>query len=155
MNHKLILPFSALTLTLAGCGADNSGDQDAAEMILGGELAMAATPDAAQVADAAVVDLAPADLAKRLEAGNVQLIDVRTAEEFADGHIEGAINIAVDDFDPANLPDAEGKEVILYCRSGRRSGIAGEKLAAHTGQPAEHLGGGIKAWRAAELPTVK
>lgn len=154
MHRKLILPLSALSLALAGCGADSGGDQDAADLILGGELAMAATPDATEAAETSVIDLMPADLAKRLEAGNVQLIDVRTAEEFAEGHIEGAINIAVDDFDPAALPDADGKDVILYCRSGRRSGIAGEKLAAHTGKAAEHLGGGIIAWRDAELPTV-
>ena len=124
-------------------------------MILGGELAMAATPNAVGVADARVIDLAPVDLAERIEGGNVQLIDVRTAEEFAEDHIAGAINITMDEFDPATLPTSNDKEVILYCRSGRRSGIAGEKLAAHTGEPAKHLGEGIIAWREAGLPTVK
>ena len=155
MHSKLTLLLSALSLALTGCGADGGGDRDATDLIPGGELAMAATPDTTETLEKTVIDLTPADLAGRLKAGNVQLIDVRTAEEFAEGHIAGAINIPVDEFDPAALPDAAGKDVILYCRSGRRSGIAGGKLAAHTGKASEHMGGGIIAWREAELPTVQ
>ncbi|MXO49286.1 rhodanese-like domain-containing protein [Erythrobacter vulgaris] len=103
---------------------------------------------------AGVLTIEPQALATRLEAGEaIQLIDVRTREEFAEGHIAGAINIPVDEFDPAALPDAEGRDRILYCRSDRRSGIAAERLAEATGSTAVHMEGGILAWKAAELPT--
>ncbi|HAD18290.1 MAG TPA: sulfurtransferase, partial [Erythrobacter sp.] len=90
-----------------------------------------------------------------LDAGDaIQLIDVRTPEEFADGHIEGAINIPVDRFDPATLPDPQGAERILYCQSDRRSGIAAEKLAAN-GDTAVHMKGGIRAWEGNHLPVTR
>lgn len=52
------------------------------------------------------------------------LIVVRTAEEFRKGHIPGAINIPLDQIDQADI--ASGSH--LYCRSGRRSGIARDRL---------------------------
>lgn len=59
------------------------------------------------------------------------VIDVRTPEEFASGHVDGAINIPYDTIKP-NLPALTkiGKDanILLYCRSGRRSGIAMQSL---------------------------
>lgn len=58
------------------------------------------------------------------------LIDVRTAEEFADGHIDGAINIPYQQTDA--LESAIGadkqRQVVVYCRSGHRAGIAKDAL---------------------------
>ena len=58
------------------------------------------------------------------------VIDVRTAAEFATGHIEGAINIPYEKTDElvAAIGSDTSKEVVLYCRSGRRSGIAVQAL---------------------------
>ncbi|MCM1177807.1 MAG: rhodanese-like domain-containing protein [Bacteroidales bacterium] len=71
------------------------------------------------------------EFAKAIETGGVQLVDVRTAGEFADGHIPGAINIDVkgDDFDmrAAELLDKE-QTVAVYCRSGARSKTAAQHL---------------------------
>lgn len=54
-----------------------------------------------------------------------QLIDVRTAEEFAAGHIDGAINLSLQDIEKNIMPNvAKDKTVYLYCRSGNRSGQA-------------------------------
>lgn len=97
-------------------------------------------------------DLSPQQLAARLVAGNVRLIDVRTDAEIAEGVIAGAEHIPLDRFDPATLDLSDGREVVLYCRSGRRSAIAGAKLAAVTGKPVEQLAGGILAWEAAKQP---
>ncbi|MFT6976962.1 MAG: phage shock protein E [Shewanella psychromarinicola] len=60
----------------------------------------------------------------------VTLIDVRTVEEFAAGHIDGAINIPFDQIVPelAKLNLAKDTDLVLYCHSGRRSGIAQESL---------------------------
>ena len=112
--------------------------------------------DAVIGAEAGVLTIEPSALSTRLEAGEaIQLIDVRTREEFAEGHLAGAINIPVDEFDPATLPSAKGAERVLYCRSARRSGVAAEKLADATGSTAVHLEGGIIAWEEAGLPVTR
>lgn len=151
---------AAAMLALAACGGEREGKQEPHAAPLGFELAFAATGDdrAADAATAPVApplaDLTPDELAAKLKAGNVRLIDVRTAEEVAEGMIPGAEHIPLDQFDPASLDFSDGREVVLYCRSGRRSAIAGEKLAAATGKPTEHLAGGILAWEAAEQPVT-
>lgn len=79
---------------------------------------------------------------------DVRLIDVRTPKEYAEGHIINAENIDVksDDFDE-RIKDIRGK-VAVYCRSGRRSLAAAEKLAAQ-GCTVYNLEGGITAWQKA------
>lgn len=117
-----------------------------------------AQADEAQIAgaDAGVLMIEPSALSTRLEAGEpIQLIDVRTSEELAEGHLEGAVNIPLDTFDPAALPDTDGAQRVLYCRSDRRSGIAADRLAEATGRDAVHLEGGILAWEAAGLPVER
>lgn len=103
--------------------------------------------------DSGVLTIDAGALATRMEAGEpIQLIDVRTPDEFAQGHLEGAINIPLDSFDPATLPDAAGRERVLYCRSDRRSGMAAQRLAEATGQTVLHLEGGIDAWALGARP---
>lgn len=70
------------------------------------------------------------DIAWQKINANATLIDVRTAEEFAAGHIKGAINIPFDTIVPqlAKLNLSKDTEVVLYCRSGRRSSIAQASL---------------------------
>jgi rhodanese-related sulfurtransferase len=154
-----LLAVTAL-LALAACGGERDGGDEAGAAPLGFELAYAATGDdraggstAAPVAPP-LIDLTPEELAARLQAGNVRLIDVRTAAEVAEGTIPGAEHIPLDQFDPASLDFSDGREVVLFCRSGRRSAIAGEKLTEVTGKPAEHLAGGILAWEAAQQPVT-
>ena len=60
------------------------------------------------------------------------IVDVRTEEEYAQGHIPGAVNIpneSITDTKPEQLPDQKQK-LLVYCRSGNRSKQASEKLAA-------------------------
>lgn len=66
------------------------------------------------------------------EDGDYVILDVRRADEFAGGHIPGAINIANEDIGmdpPEALPDKE-QTIYVYCRSGNRSKQAAGKLAA-------------------------
>ena len=66
------------------------------------------------------------------EKGDYLIVDVRRADEFAEGHIPGAINIANEDIvssEPAELPDKD-QVIYVYCRSGNRSKQAAAKLAA-------------------------
>jgi rhodanese-related sulfurtransferase len=107
----------------------------------------------ASVHAATAKTIAPDTLAAKMAAGKpIQLIDVRTPEEFAEGHLAGAINIPLGEFDPEALPDPQGSERVLYCRSDRRSGIAAARLTAASGTPALHLDGGILAWEASDFP---
>lgn len=64
--------------------------------------------------------------------GDYVIVDVRTADEFSQGHIPGAINIAnetITDEEPKELPD-KNQTIYVYCRSGNRSKQASAKLAA-------------------------
>uniref|UniRef100_UPI004056B826 rhodanese-like domain-containing protein n=1 Tax=Alistipes sp. TaxID=1872444 RepID=UPI004056B826 len=81
---------------------------------------------------------------------NVQLIDTRTPQEFAAGHIPGAINI---DINNSNF-DTEAKRLVkrdlpiaLYCRSGRRSKIAAERLLSIGYNNIMELNSGFITWR--------
>lgn len=60
------------------------------------------------------------------------ILDVRTAEEFRDKHIPGAINIANETIGSEEIPRLPDKDqlILVYCRSGNRSKQAAEKLAA-------------------------
>jgi len=136
-------PPAPLGFELAFAGAGAAGAEEAG-------AGAAAVPPAE--APPPMIDLAPEELAARLAAGKVRLIDLRTDEEVAEGMIPGAEHIPLDRFDPAALGPADGRAVVLYCRSGRRSAIAGAKLAEATGRPAEHLAGGIIAWEEAGQP---
>ncbi|MEE4317811.1 MAG: rhodanese-like domain-containing protein [Erythrobacter sp.] len=164
-----LLAASAL-LALAACsgGSHEKGDRDAPSIPLGFELAFAgvaaaASDDAAPLPEVGgaekpalpMIDVLPEELAARLKAGKVRLIDVRTDEEVAEGMIPGAEHIALDRFDPAALGSDDGREVVLYCRSGKRSSMAGAKLAEATGAPVQHLAGGIIAWEEAGQPLEK
>ena len=75
------------------------------------------------------------------------ILDVRTPEEFAAGHIPGAINIpneTIGSEAPALLPD-KNQRILVYCRSGNRSKQASEKLAA-LGYTNITEFGGINTW---------
>lgn len=64
--------------------------------------------------------------------GEYMIVDVRRADEYAQGHIPGAINIANEDItdkEPAELPD-KNQTIYVYCRSGNRSRQSAAKLAA-------------------------
>ncbi|MCR5788559.1 MAG: rhodanese-like domain-containing protein [Lachnospiraceae bacterium] len=75
------------------------------------------------------------------------ILDVRRPDEFAEGHIPGAINIANEDIGserPSALPDLD-QAIYIYCRSGRRSKEASAKLAA-LGYTKIYEFGGILDW---------
>ena len=80
------------------------------------------------------------------------LLDVRTPEEFAQGHVPGAVNIPHDQI-AARLADVpKDKDVVLYCHSGRRSGLAAQVLAANGYTRLSHLDGDMIAWVANTRP---
>ena len=89
-----------------------------------------------------------------ISSDTVQLLDVRTAEEFAEGHIEKSINIDV--HEPSFTQIVKEKfnkkqPIYLYCRSGKRSMIAAESLDKE-GYQIVNLKDGILGWLDAGYP---
>ncbi|WP_448567088.1 rhodanese-like domain-containing protein [Thalassotalea ganghwensis] len=84
------------------------------------------------------------------------IVDVRSAEEFNERHLEGAINISHDTIgDKLGTLDAyKDKLVIVHCRSGRRAQVAEEILLSNGFSNVKHLEGDMKGWLKADLPTV-
>ncbi len=87
---------------------------------------------------------------------SVVILDVRTSAEFAEGHIQGAVLIdqGQSDFvEKAKATLSTEKTIAIYCRSGRRSANAANRLA-EVGFKCVNLKGGIIAWKEAEKPVV-
>jgi phage shock protein E len=96
------------------------------------------------------------ELQQRRETGKAPVaIDVRTAEEFAAGHIPGAVHIPYDQI-AERIGDVEAPHgVALYCMAGPRA-RKGEKALLESGYtPVFHLEGGFSAWQAGGLPVEK
>jgi hydroxyacylglutathione hydrolase len=96
----------------------------------------------------------PTDLAERLRAGDVAVVDVRAEAEFAAGRLPGAVNIPVGQL--PNRLDAVPRDrlVVLQCQSGGRSAIAASVLVARGFANVVNLTGGMNGWRAAGYPLV-
>lgn len=97
-----------------------------------------------------------AAFAELIADSNVVILDVRKADEFAEGHIKGAI--LIDQFQSDFVEQAQaklpkGKTIAIYCRSGRRSANAAGKLA-DIGYKCVNLRGGILAWKKADMPVT-
>ena len=101
----------------------------------------------------AIKTLGADEFAEVMTQKDVRLIDVRTAEEYAEGHLFGAENIDVKDTLFAERIKGIDGEVAVYCRGGRRSLKAAEQLAAG-GCTVYNLDGGILAWQKAGKPTT-
>ena len=100
-----------------------------------------------------VEDLTPEDVSKGMAEGRYLLVDVREPNEIAVEAYPGAVVVPLSGFDPQDIPDPRGKQVVFACRSGKRSVTA--SLAAQAAGLAydKHLAGGMLAWKAAGLPT--
>lgn len=111
-------------LALTGCGGAGGGS-------------------AASAAAGEYHKISPREAKERMEAGGATVVDVRTAEEYGESHIPGAVLVPLDTIgsqQPAALPDT-GAELLVYCRSGVRSRAAAEQLAALGYQQVYDFGG--------------
>ncbi len=103
--------------------------------------------------DPRVQNLTPEDVAGGLTEGRVLLVDVREQNEVDIESFPDAVVVPLSRFDPAVIPDPQGRQVVFACRSGRRS-VTASLAAQEQGFPyGAHLAGGILAWKAAGLPT--
>jgi rhodanese-related sulfurtransferase len=103
--------------------------------------------------DPRVHNLSADDVARGLAEGEILLVDVREPSETDVERYPGAFHLPMSQFDPAAIPDPQGRRVVFACRSGNRS-VTASLMAQAAGLPHDsHLAGGIKAWKALGLPT--
>lgn len=105
-----------------------------------------------------VATIAPDVLVERLAWGDQSLVvlDVRTPEEYAAGHVVGARNIPHTEIAAriAELAGARDRDLVVYCRSGRRSELALEALREAGFMRLFHLEGDWLRWSAERRPAV-
>jgi len=146
MKPRLIALLLATALIAGACGA---GDDDATS----------AEAEATEAeATAGLRQVSATESAELIANGADDLIilDIRTPDEFNEGHLEGAIII---DFYDADFVDQlaaldPNAEYVLYCNSGNRSGATMPVLEELGFTNVAEMGGGIQAWYGAALPVV-
>lgn len=110
-------------------------------------------------ADEATPRIDQAALLKRIDRKDTStlILDVRTPEEFAKGHVPGAINIPHSHL-PARISeiaDAADKDIVLYCKTGVRSEQAASRLRENGFTRLLHLDGDMEAWEKHKRPLEK
>lgn len=100
-----------------------------------------------------------ASLLKRIEKKDASLVilDVRTPEEYAAGHVPGAINIPYTHLPSriSEVADAADKDIVVYCAVGVRAEWGAERLRENGFTKLLHLDGDMKAWEAQKRPLEK
>lgn len=103
-----------------------------------------------------VLEITPTDALAAQQAGQVLIVDVREPMEFAGERIPGALNLPLSTFDPVSLFAVVAPERVLFqCGSGMRSmkAVMACRLSGFAAD--RHVRGGIGAWKAAGLPTIR
>lgn len=135
-RNRLALVALALIMVLSSCSSDS---QDAA-------------------GDASIRVVSPADATELVESApeDLVILDVRTPEEFAEGHIEGAslIDFYRDDFADQLADLDRDTPYLIYCRSGNRSGQARSIMEDLGFTDVTDVDGGIVAWAGEGQPLV-
>lgn len=87
---------------------------------------------------------------------NALVLDVRSREEFASGHIANAVNVPHDELASrlSELSGGEGRSVVVYCERGGRAGMAATVLADAGYSSVLHLEGDMSEWRSQGRPLV-
>ncbi|MEO1059804.1 MAG: rhodanese-like domain-containing protein [Actinomycetota bacterium] len=138
-----LLLVTALVLLVAACGGDSDDGGD----------------EAAASGDGSGIRLVSAEEGEAIRTDppeGLVVLDVRTPEEFAEGHLEGAVMI---DFYEADFADQIAEldpdvPYLLYCRSGNRSGQTAALMQELGFSDVADVDGGIIAWTDAGLPTI-
>ena len=131
-KSKIMFAALAVAMSLASCDCRTGTSAD----IISGADAPVVTVNSETIGEENTMSYKSItmDEAKELfeTPGDYVILDVRRSDEFAEGHIPDAVNIANEDItdkEPSGLPD-KNQLIYVYCRSGNRSKQASEKLAA-------------------------
>lgn len=112
--------------------------------------------EASQSQKPIVTEVSPQEFMSH-RSGDFLILDVRTSQEYAAGHVESALNIPHDGLADrlAEIQKYAATPVLVYCQSGKRAGLAAETLAQAGFNDLHHLTGDMRAWNEAGLPVVK
>jgi rhodanese-related sulfurtransferase len=102
-----------------------------------------------------VKNLSPEQVKKGLDTGDFVLVDVRERNEHKEEYIQGSVNVPLSSLEDSELPDADGKTLVMQCAGGVRSAKAVAVCRKRGLKVDHHLAGGIAAWKAIGLPTTR
>jgi rhodanese-related sulfurtransferase len=88
------------------------------------------------------------------EKTDLVILDVRTVKEYESGHLEGAINIPVEELSQRLSELNPRDEILVYCRTGNRSTTAVKILNSNGFEKLYHMDGGITAWKNEGFPVI-
>lgn len=102
-------------------------------------------------------ELSPAGLTQLINRDNALVIDLSAQADYEKAHIPGSRHVALAQFDPENKELAKVRElpVATVCRNGQTSTTAARRLVKAGFTRVHTLGGGIAAWKQADLPLVR
>src|ERR1043165_77819 len=104
-----------------------------------------------------IAEISPEDAAQKLQNAEAVVIDVREKDEYDEGHIPHAINLSRGTIEldiEEKVPDPNAM-IICHCGGGGRSVLAAESLQKMGYKNVRSMAGGLRAWKAAGLPTMK
>lgn len=101
--------------------------------------------------------IGPAQLTALINRDDALVVDLRPAADFDKGHIAGAKNVQMSQFDPENkqLAPAKALPVVLVCKVGESATTAAKRLRKAGFSNVSVLEGGVQAWQGADLPLVR
>lgn len=124
-KHLLIIGLALMLVILAGCGSTNNSSQS-------------------QSNSGSYQNISGDQLKEKIQKNeDIQIIDVRTAEEFAAGHIKSAVNLPLDKLQDQYTTIKKDKVVVLVCASGARSASAADFLVQNGYDKVINLNGGL------------
>ncbi len=100
-------------------------------------------------------ELSPQAAVNLINHENATVIDLRDADTFTKGHIIDAIRVSAEDFNQQRMAKYKEKPIILVCAKGLQTAQLATKLKQQGFTQAMVLAGGMAAWQAADLPTIK
>jgi rhodanese-related sulfurtransferase len=104
-----------------------------------------------------ITEISPQEAAAKLQSGEAVIVDVREKDEWDEGHIPGAIHMSRGTIEldiEEKVPDPNAM-IICHCGGGGRSALAAESLQKMGYKNVRSMVGGLKAWKAAGLPTAR
>ncbi|MDY3617747.1 MAG: rhodanese-like domain-containing protein [Agathobaculum sp.] len=124
-SWKAAAAMAAMLAVLSGCGAAPTQAKPQTD-----GMQQSGTEEKQDTMNKAYHKITAEEAKKMMDEGGVTIVDVRTEEEYREGHVQDAIlvpNETISTEPPEALPDKDAK-LLVYCRSGRRSKDASDKL---------------------------
>jgi rhodanese-related sulfurtransferase len=151
--HRLVAGLAGISLLLVSCGGDEPAAATADNVGTAGTTTGDTAAGAPAISGISTISVGAAAAIAADPPADLVVLDVRTPEEFAEGHLEDAVLIDFYDADFADQLAALERDVpyLVYCRSGNRSGEAMSMMEELGFTSAVDVDGGIVAWAAAGL----